>query len=77
MFAPWLQCTPRVVVYNLQSGIPTMTHPTSKNDELVRIDLNDTQKMQVKQATGKDADAIELNAQELEARIAPRRMAVQ
>ena len=47
-----------------------MTQP--KKDEMIRIDLNNTQKAQVKQATGKDADAIELNAQELEERIAPR-----
>ena len=44
----------------------------NKKDDFVRIDLNDTQKAQVKQATGKEADAIELNAQELEERIAPR-----
>lgn len=50
-----------------------MTHP--KNDELIRIDLNPAQKEQIKLATGKDADAIELNAQELEERIAPRRVA--
>ena len=43
-----------------------------KQDDLVRLDLNDTQKAQVKQATGKDAESIELNAQELEERIAPR-----
>ena len=49
-----------------------MTQP--KNDELIRIDLNPTQKAQIKLATGKDAEAIELNAQELEERIAPRVM---
>jgi hypothetical protein len=43
-----------------------------KQDDLVRLDLTDTQKAQVKQATGKDAESIELNAQELEERIAPR-----
>ena len=46
-----------------------------KNDEMVRIDLNESQKVQVKLATGKDADAIELNAQELEERIAPKLIA--
>jgi hypothetical protein len=51
-----------------------MTQP--KNDEMIRIDLNNTQKAQVKQATGKDAEAIELNAQELEERIAPRMAAL-
>ena len=37
----------------------------------VRIELTDEQKAQVKAATGKDARAIELNAEELEQRIAP------
>ena len=46
--------------------------PNDKKDELVRIDLTDTQKAQVKAATGKDAESIELRAQELEERIAPR-----
>jgi hypothetical protein len=49
-----------------------MSQPTDKKDEMVRLDLNETQKAQVKQATGKDAESIELNAQELEDRIAPR-----
>ena len=42
----------------------------SQND-VVRIDLTDAQKEQVKEATDKNADAIELTVQELEARIAP------
>jgi hypothetical protein len=46
-------------------------NPNDKQD-IVRIDLTDTQKEQVKLATGKDAESIELNSQELEARIAPR-----
>ncbi len=46
-----------------------------KNDEIVKIDLTDAQKEQVKNATGKDAESIELGAQELEERIAPRMMA--
>jgi hypothetical protein len=37
----------------------------------VRLELTDEQKAQVKAATGKDARAIELNAEELEQRIAP------
>ena len=41
-------------------------------DEVVRIDLTDTQKAQVKNTTGRDADAIELDVQSLEERIAPR-----
>jgi hypothetical protein len=44
----------------------------SKKEEIVRLDLNDVQKLQVKAATGKDAESIELNAEELEERIAPR-----
>ena len=43
-----------------------------KKDELVRIELTESQKAQVKDVTGKDAESIELNAQELEERIAPR-----
>ena len=41
-------------------------------NEVVRIDLTEEQKEQVKEATEKSADAIELTVQELEARIAPR-----
>ena len=37
----------------------------------VRLELTDEQKAQVKAVTGKDARAIELNAEELEQRIAP------
>jgi len=37
----------------------------------VRLELTEEQKAQVKAATGKDARAIELNAEELEQRIAP------
>jgi hypothetical protein len=48
-----------------------MTQPQS-NDDFVRLDLDQAQKEQVKDATGKDAESIELNAQELEERIAPR-----
>jgi hypothetical protein len=43
-------------------------------NEVVRIDLTEEQKEQVKEATEKSADAIELTVQELEARIAPRMM---
>ena len=41
-------------------------------NEVVRIDLTEEQKEQIKEATEKSADAIELTVQELEARIAPR-----
>jgi len=43
----------------------------SKESNVVRIDLTSEQKEQVKAATEKSADAIELTVQELEARIAP------
>lgn len=43
-----------------------------KESETIRIDLTPEQKQQVKAVTEKDADAIELTVQELEARIAPR-----
>ena len=43
----------------------------SKETDIVRIDLTAEQKEQVKAATDKTADAIELTVQELEARIAP------
>lgn len=46
-----------------------MSNPNEK--EIVRIDLTEEQKDQVKQATEKNAEAIELTVQELEARIAP------
>jgi hypothetical protein len=41
-------------------------------NDIVRIDLTEEQKAQVKGATEKSAEAIELTVQELEARIAPR-----
>ena len=44
-----------------------------QNDKkVVRLDLTNEQKEQVRQATGKDAQAVELSVQELEERIAPR-----
>lgn len=42
------------------------------NSEIVRIDLTPSQAQVVKEATGRDAAAIELTAVELEQRIAPR-----
>ena len=46
-----------------------MSNPNEK--EIVRIDLTDEQKEKIKAATDKNAEAIELTVQELEARIAP------
>jgi uncharacterized small protein (DUF1192 family) len=43
----------------------------SKAKEFVRIPLTDAQRKSVKEATGKDAAALELSVQELEERIAP------
>lgn len=43
-----------------------------KDDEIVRIDLTPEQKEQVKKATNKDVEAVELTVNELEERIAPR-----
>lgn len=46
---------------------------TTKNkSDIVRIDLNATQKEQLRARTGRDAEAIELTVLELEERIAPR-----
>ena len=42
-----------------------------KESNIVRIDLTPEQKEQIKAATEKSAEAIELTVQELEARIAP------
>jgi uncharacterized small protein (DUF1192 family) len=43
----------------------------SKEKDLVRIDLTNAQKEQVKKETGKQIDAIELTVSELEERVAP------
>ena len=43
-----------------------------KEKEIVRIELTPEQKTLIKQEIGKEADAVELTAQELEERIAPR-----
>ena len=45
---------------------------SNSEKEIVRIDLTSEQKEQIKAATEKNAEAIELTVQELEARIAPR-----
>ena len=45
-----------------------------KETDIVRIDLTAEQKEQVREATEKNAEAIELTVQELEARIAPLRL---
>jgi hypothetical protein len=45
--------------------------PKKDENEIVRIDLTTEQKEQIKEVTDKNAEAIELTVQELEARIAP------
>ncbi|HET9799294.1 MAG TPA: hypothetical protein VFP90_14950 [Gemmatimonadaceae bacterium] len=45
---------------------------TKDHDAVVRIDLTEEQKTQIKAATDRSVDSIELTAQELEQRIAPR-----
>lgn len=50
------------------------TPNTKKSDEFVRIDLTQGQRDEIHQKTGKSAEAIELTVDELEDRIAPRRI---
>jgi hypothetical protein len=40
----------------------------------IRIELTDEQKQQIREATGKDATAVELSAEELESRVSPTRL---
>jgi hypothetical protein len=47
---------------------------TKNDDQIVRIDLTQQQKDQVKTVTDKNAEAIELTVKELEARITPVRV---
>lgn len=44
---------------------------SSKAQEVVRIKLTPTQAQEIKQATGREAEAIEFTVEELEQRIAP------
>jgi hypothetical protein len=48
----------------------------AKESSQVRIKLTPEQRAQVKNATGKDAESIELSPQELEERIAPGKVGV-
>jgi len=48
-----------------------MTKPNESESQIIRIDLTPEQKEQVKEITHKNAEAIEMTVQELEARIAP------
>jgi len=49
----------------------TKEHDMSNPKEPFRIQLTPDQKSQVRNATGKDAEAVELSVEELEERIAP------
>jgi len=60
--------TPQIVAPPLH-GDHQMSSQSEK--DIVRIDLTTEQKEQVKNVTEKNAEAIELTVQELEARIAP------
>ena len=46
--------------------------PTRDEKSVVRIDLTAPQREQVRRTTGREGEAIELTAQELEERIAPK-----
>jgi hypothetical protein len=48
-----------------------MENETNKTPSFVRLELTKEQKAQVRNSIGRDADAIELSARELEERIAP------
>jgi hypothetical protein len=48
-----------------------MQNETSKTPNFVRLELTPEQKAQVRNSIGREADAIELSARELEERIAP------
>ena len=47
-----------------------------KDKEIVRIEFTPEQKQLIKQEIGMEAEAVELTAQELEERIAPRYMSL-
>jgi len=42
-------------------------------DEKIRIELTEEQKAKIREATGQEAAAIELTAEELEDRVSPRK----
>lgn len=50
-----------------------MERKDNQQQKQVRIELTEEQKQKIRQATGKDASAIEFTAEELEERIAPLR----
>jgi DNA-binding MarR family transcriptional regulator len=46
-----------------------------QTDEIVRITLTPKQRELIRRATGREAEALELSVEDLEERIAPRRLA--
>jgi hypothetical protein len=57
----------------IDAGCLTRFHPqeAAMSKDQIRIELTPEQKAQVRKATGKDAEAVELSVEELEERIAP------
>jgi 6-phosphogluconate dehydrogenase (decarboxylating) len=55
-----------------QNSPTSAEHLMKNNEQTVRFDLTPEQKEQVKKATNKDVEAVELTVNELEERIAPR-----
>lgn len=51
-----------------------MSNESKKDTNFIRIELTPDQQEQIRSEVGKSADAIELTTQELEERVAPRRM---
>jgi hypothetical protein len=47
---------------------------SSNKDGVVRIELTEQQKQQIREATGKELDAVEFTAEALEERVAPLRV---
>ena len=60
----------RASITPVQSTPPSQERPMSEQKH-IRLELTEEQKAQIKAATGKDARTLELNAEELEDRIAP------
>jgi hypothetical protein len=54
-----------------------MDRKPRKEHGFVRIELTQPQREELKHSTGRDAEALELNLEELEERIAPRAMLIQ
>ena len=54
--------------------LPAGGNMSANKDSVVRIELTEKQKQQVKEATGKELDAVEFTAEALEDRVAPVRV---